>query len=521
MRPIALFALVIVALHFSVAACGGRSPTSPTSQENASVVAASRLGSGSANPVVEAALPEGLERYIGGSLGLGPARATVTCGAEHFELPVPPGAGFTFIGVSTITRHGTTVSGSNRNVMGGFVDIEGEFVDATLHLRLRGVEDSIGLTYTEEWNAALRSEGDRYLLTGQSSGSRKMNDGTCVTDVTWSGVPLSAEIFFVPPPPPPQGPVAWNVVISEFRSRGPRGTTDEFVEIRNDSLATVLIGGWRLLASDASAGTSELLTVQPGAAIGPGCRYLFVNGRSAGYSGSVGGDEFYQGDIADDGGLALFRTDGTIADAVGMSLGSQFLEGMPLSPLSGDANRSYARTSSDSNDNSRDFSILTPSNPQNRVSVCGVGDGGSPTPGPIPGPGPNPGPGPVDGGTMTALIDGVPWIGTITVATIATGNNLVVSATGSPGMTTIALNSPAQIGTHTVGPTSTVVGSVITSPTVGWLAAGPIGSGTMTISTLTATTATGTFSFTLVPNIGTGPNRVVTNGTFSARLPTP
>jgi hypothetical protein len=435
------------------------------------------------------------------------------------------------IGVSTITRNGTSVSGSNRNVLGGFVDIEGEFVDATLHLRLRGVEDSIGLTYTEEWNAVLRSEGDRYLLTGQSSGSRKMNDGACVTDVTWSAVPLSAEIFFVPPPPPPQAPVAWNVVISEFRSRGPRGTADEFVEIRNDSPATVLIGGWRLLASNASAGTSELLTVQPGAAIGPGCRYLFVNGLSAAYSESVGGDEFYQGDLADDGGLALFRTDGTIADAVGMSPGSQFLEGMPLSPLSGDANRSYARTGIDSNDNSRDFSILTPSNPQNRVSACGVGDGGSggmppgpgpvPTPGPIPGPGPGPAPGPVDGGTMSATIDGEPWIGTITVATIATGNNLVVSATGSPGMTTIALNSPAQSGTHTVGPTSSVVGSVITSPTVGWLAAGPIGSGTMTISTLTATSVTGTFSFTLVPNMGTGPNKVVTNGTFSARIPTP
>jgi hypothetical protein len=354
LRSVAFAVFLTVLLPLAFAVCGEKSPTSPSRRENASIVAASHLGNELTNLVVEAALPEGQERYVGGFLGLGPARAMVTCGSENFELPVPPGAPFTLIGVSTITRNGTTVSGSNRNVIGGFVDIEGEFVDATLHLRLRGVDDSIGLTYTEEWNATVRSEGSRYLLSGQSSGSRKLNDGACVTDVTWSGIPLTGEILSAPPPAP-SGPVP------------------------------------------------------------------------------------------------------------------------------------------------------------------------APSPGPAPGPTPGPGPVPVpsDGGTMTATIDGVPWTGRITVASIATGNNLVVSGTGSPGITTIALSSPAQVGTQTVGSTSPLVGSLIVSPTVGWLAAGPIGSGTMTISTLTETSATGTFSFTLVPNLGSGPNKIVTNGTFNAVLPTP
>jgi hypothetical protein len=42
----------------------------------------------------------------------------------------------------------------------------------------------------------------------------------------------------------------------------------------------------------------------------------------------------------------------------------------------------------------------------------------------------------------------------------------------------------------------------------------------MTVSTLTPTSATGTFAFTLVQS-GGGPNRVVTNGAFNARIPTP
>ncbi len=127
-------------------------------------------------------------------------------------------------------------------------------------------------------------------------------------------------------------------------------------------------------------------------------------------------------------------------------------------------------------------------------------------------------------GTMTATIDGVAWSGTITVASIATGNNLVVSATdrpGSPGMLTLVLNVPAQVGTQTVGATSLVTGALVQSTTVSWLAAGPTGAGSVTVSTLTSTTATGTFSFTLVANLGAGQNRAVTNGAFNARIPTP
>ena len=127
-------------------------------------------------------------------------------------------------------------------------------------------------------------------------------------------------------------------------------------------------------------------------------------------------------------------------------------------------------------------------------------------------------------GTMTATIDGVAWTGTINTAVVANGS-LIVSAAVSPTSSGIALASPAQVGTQTVGSGSAVTAVLlanVTSPSSeSWLAAGPTGSGSMTISTLTATSATGTFFFTLVPNPGTGQNRVVSNGAFNARIPTP
>lgn len=42
---------------------------------------------------------------------------------------------------------------------------------------------------------------------------------------------------------------ASSVVVSEFRSRGPAGANDEFVELRNAGGAPVGISGWKLQAA--------------------------------------------------------------------------------------------------------------------------------------------------------------------------------------------------------------------------------------------------------------------------------
>jgi hypothetical protein len=126
--------------------------------------------------------------------------------------------------------------------------------------------------------------------------------------------------------------------------------------------------------------------------------------------------------------------------------------------------------------------------------------------------------------SMRATVDGVPWTGVINVASIATGNFLVVTGAsdlGGPNETLITLSTPAQVGTQTVA-SNLVVGAYVTSRTTGWITIPPAGSGTVTVTSLTPTRATGTFSFVMMPNSGAAaPLKVVTDGSFDAQIPTP
>ena len=92
--------------------------------------------------------------------------------------------------------------------------------------------------------------------------------------------------------PAPTRAVSDNIVISEFRVRGPGGAGDEFVELHNRSAAAVDIGGWSLRRSNNSAtffGTQ--VTFPPGTLIGPGCFFLVTHETD--YSGAVPADATY------------------------------------------------------------------------------------------------------------------------------------------------------------------------------------------------------------------------------------
>src|ERR1044072_9248697 len=101
--------------------------------------------------------------------------------------------------------------------------------------------------------------------------------------------------------------VSTNVVISEFRVRGPNGGNDEFVELYNLSGAPVAIGGWKIRGSNNTAGVSDRATITAGTTLQPGCHYLLTNSSTSGgpYSGAVAGDQTYSVGIADDGGIAV------------------------------------------------------------------------------------------------------------------------------------------------------------------------------------------------------------------------
>jgi len=75
---------------------------------------------------------------------------------------------------------------------------------------------------------------------------------------------------------------ASDIVISEFRTRGPVGGNDEFVEIRNKSASPVPIGGLALqgCASGTPGTASNRATVPAGVTLAPGQAYLFANSTS-------------------------------------------------------------------------------------------------------------------------------------------------------------------------------------------------------------------------------------------------
>ncbi|MGH9812804.1 MAG: lamin tail domain-containing protein, partial [Candidatus Acidiferrales bacterium] len=184
--------------------------------------------------------------------------------------------------------------------------------------------------------------------------------------------------------------VSTSVVISEFRTRGPLGGNDEFIELYNLSSSAVNIGGWEIHGSNNAAGgtLTPRATIPAGTMLNPGCHYLFTNSGSNGYSGSVPGNQTYGTGITDDGGIALTLPDDSVVDMVGMSAGSAFKEGTPLASLgsttASNLNRGYERkpggsmgSGQDTDDNAADFQLLAPSDPQNLSSACI--DSGGPT----------------------------------------------------------------------------------------------------------------------------------------------
>ena len=190
------------------------------------------------------------------------------------------------------------------------------------------------------------------------------------------------------PTPPP------SVLISEFRTRGPNGASDEFVEIYNNTGSAVAVGGWKLKGSSNAGTISTRATFANGITVPAHGHFLLAN--SAAYSGSVLADQTYSSGIADDGGLAIANDSDQIVDQVGMSVGSAFKEGTALGPQSGAANQSYERkpgglfgSGQDANDNATDFQALTPSDPQNLSSAPVPGASPSPSPSPSASPSPS------------------------------------------------------------------------------------------------------------------------------------
>ncbi|HEY0727688.1 MAG TPA: lamin tail domain-containing protein, partial [Pyrinomonadaceae bacterium] len=103
---------------------------------------------------------------------------------------------------------------------------------------------------------------------------------------------------------------AGDLLISEFRLRGPSGANDEFVEIYNPGSADFTVttadgsAGYSLVASDGVA----RFTIPNGTVIPAKGHYLGTNSVAYSLSGNATGDVTYTTDIPDNAGIALFST---------------------------------------------------------------------------------------------------------------------------------------------------------------------------------------------------------------------
>ena len=183
---------------------------------------------------------------------------------------------------------------------------------------------------------------------------------------------------------------AGDVLISEFRTRGPNGEQDEFVELYNNTDHPITVqapdgsGGWTItsLTSDGSSVTVPF-TINDGTTLPPRGHYLgasspfFIGGYGlTNYAvpdnllGAVGGG------LADFTGIALFKTatpaNRTLAnrlDAVGFTgptgpLADLHREGVGLTPADSSNQSSFVRRMltglvQDTNDNASDFVFVT------------------------------------------------------------------------------------------------------------------------------------------------------------------
>ncbi|HEY6042075.1 MAG TPA: lamin tail domain-containing protein [Anaerolineae bacterium] len=187
---------------------------------------------------------------------------------------------------------------------------------------------------------------------------------------------LTAATNFTPSPTPIEVAAAASgrapgIVISEIRTCGPNGGSDEYIELYNSSNRTIDISGWEIRISDATGVIKTALAIQTDTLLPRGYHFLAAN---VNYKGTPP-DQTFNLPIPDNGGVALVNTDNGLIDQVGMSAGSAFKFGKPLAPLSVLAAQSYERKAGgdsgnciDTANNANDFQISS-SNPQSRSSA--------------------------------------------------------------------------------------------------------------------------------------------------------
>lgn len=126
----------------------------------------------------------------------------------------------------------------------------------------------------------------------------------------------------------------------------------------------------------------------------------------------------------------------------------------------------------------------------------------------------------LEGGSMSARIDGTAWSATAAMAVSYTGGILAFAGSDASSITVGVGLIPDGTGTYTIGPSQTTNANLSMGTPASWGATGFMGSGSVTLASISENRATGTFLFTAEPVPGTGAtgSRVVTEGKFDVNF---
>ena len=291
-------------------------------------------------------------------------------------------------------RFSDNVAQATINVTQAPVSIAGTVTDAQgqplsdVIITLTGTQSATVMTDTNgNYSLPNLAGGGTYTLTPSKQGyAFKPNQRTFNALIT------SQAANFVGVIPTPVN--AGDLIISEFRLRGPAGGMDEFIELYNNTDAAITVGaldgsaGWALATRSGAQSVQSAGTVLNGAVIPPRGHYLVANdngGLSGGYSlglypagnsATAAPDATYSADIPDDAGVALFKSadaggfvEANRIDAVGFAnADALYREGAGLQPATGVTTNeqfSFVRRMAgtglprDTGDNAADFALVS------------------------------------------------------------------------------------------------------------------------------------------------------------------
>jgi hypothetical protein len=171
------------------------------------------------------------------------------------------------------------------------------------------------------------------------------------------------------------------ILISEARSRGPAGGSDDFVELYNPGTVSVTLGSDVVIQTRNKDGASyNTKWVGAGQIVPP--KHHFLIGGSA--FTAVTADAALMTSITDEPSI-LLKQGATVVDALCYHCGGDFPTGtgficegtsVTTSSCTSNVDKSFERkpggsggNATDTNDNSMDFLIINPSNPQNLAST--------------------------------------------------------------------------------------------------------------------------------------------------------